>query len=140
MPLWTIHHTTGAYDADDKRAFARDITGYYTRIGLPAFYVVVVFHEHQPDSFLVGGEPAVDTVRIAIEHIAVHSDGPRQRRRISESLVALTKPWTADRGLYAEFHVDETPRELWMVDHLEPPAFGSAEEARWAEANRPTAS
>ncbi|WP_028473772.1 tautomerase family protein [Nocardioides alkalitolerans] len=139
MPLWTIHTATGTYTADDKRDLARAVTGFYTRIGLPAFYVVTVFEEHDRESFLIGGEPAVDAVRFVIEHIAVHSEGPEQRRGLSSAIHDLLAPFTTGRGLYSEFHVDETPRELWWVDGHEPPPFGSAQEKRWAEANRPVA-
>ncbi|MEO7351292.1 MAG: tautomerase family protein [Marmoricola sp.] len=137
MPLWTVHHSAGIYSAHDKRDFARDITSFYTRIGLPAFYVVVVFEEHEAESFWIGGEKAKDSVRFVIEHIAVHSDGAGQRRGLSKAIHRLVAPYTKDRGLYSEFHVDETPRELWMVDGLEPPPFGSTAEGLWAEKNCP---
>jgi phenylpyruvate tautomerase PptA (4-oxalocrotonate tautomerase family) len=137
MPLWTIYHTPDTYTAEDKHAFAQDITGYYTAIGLPAFYVVVAFQELTPGSFLIGGAPAERSVRIAIQHIAVHADGPETRTRIARSISRLIAPHTSDRQLYAEFHVDETPREMWMVDSLTPPTFGSDLEKVWARENRP---
>jgi len=137
VPLWTIHHSPDAFTSQHKQAFARDITGYYTRIGLPAFYVVVVFDEHAPDSMLIGGEPASGALRVVIEHIAIHLGGSEEMKGAARSLDAVIAKHAAPRGLYYEFHVDETPRELWMVDGLEPPPFGSRAEAVWAARNSP---
>lgn len=137
MPLWTIHHPVDAYSAQDKREFATAITGMYTSIGLPAFYAVTVFNPVHRESFLVGGEARDDSVRIAVEHIAVHTQDPSQQRRVSESISRLIAPFTIDRGLHSEFHVDETPRDLWMIDGVWPPPFGSAGERVWVEQNRP---
>jgi phenylpyruvate tautomerase PptA (4-oxalocrotonate tautomerase family) len=137
MPLWTVHHPTGTYTAEQKRDFARDVTAYYTRIGLPTFYVVVVFQEHEAESFLVGGEPAPRAVRVVVEHIAVHLGGSESMKQAARTLDAVIARHTAARALYYEFHVDETPRELWMVDGLEPPPFGSRAEAEWAARNSP---
>ncbi len=137
MPLWSIHHPVGVYSAADKREFATAITEYYTRIGLPQFYVVTHFHEVDAESFLVGGEPVSSTVRIVIEHIAGHSPDAESRRRIGESVQRIIAPFTLDRGLHAEFHIDETPADLWMIDGRWPPPAGSAEERQWAKQNRP---
>ena len=138
MPLWTVHHPTGTYTPAQKRDFATDITGIYTGIGLPAFYVVVAFTEHEPSSLLIGGEPASQAVRIVIDHIAVHQDGVDGMRRTAHRIDTVIARHTRDRGLYSEFHVDETPRELWVVDGHEPPPFGSSAEAAWARQNRPS--
>ena len=45
MPLWKIHHPAGAYSDADKSEFAEAITGIYTQIPIPAFYVVTIFEE-----------------------------------------------------------------------------------------------
>lgn len=137
MPLWTIHTPTGTYKAEEKKDFARDITAYYERIGLPRFYVVVVFQEHDSESFLIGGEPALSAVRVVVEHIAVHLGEPEEMRDAAHSLDAVIAAHTKARGLYYEFHVDETPRELWMVDGYDPPPFGSRAETEWATRNSP---
>ncbi|MEU1596043.1 tautomerase family protein [Streptomyces sp. NPDC005708] len=42
-----------------------------------------------------------------------------------------------ERGLYVEFHVGETPRELWMVEGQVPPPRGSEAERLWVRENRP---
>lgn len=137
MPLWSVYHPTATYTAQDKRDFATDITHYYTRIGLPKFYVVVQFHEIDPESFLVGGEPTGSSVRIVIDHIARHSNEPEQRTRIGETVHKVIAPYTTDRGLNSEFHIDETPQDLWMINGLWPPPAGSDAEKLWGEQNRP---
>ncbi|MFB7113044.1 tautomerase family protein [Streptomyces sp. NPDC056190] len=38
---------------------------------------------------------------------------------------------------YCEFHVDETPRDLWMTDGIAPPPPGSEAEKLWVQENRP---
>jgi hypothetical protein len=46
-------------------------------------------------------------------------------------------PHTLDRGLYLEFHVDESPRDLWMLAGMRPPDPGTEVEKLWARENRP---
>lgn len=139
MPLWTIYHPPEAYTDQDKREFAAAITANYVRIGLPKFYAVALFQPVDAASFLVGGEPTGKTVRIVVEHIAVHvdEDDTAMRLRTRESLNALIAPFTSDRGLDVEFHVDETPRDLWMIGGIAPPPWGSDAEKLWARENHP---
>ncbi|MFF2617938.1 tautomerase family protein [Kitasatospora sp. NPDC058046] len=137
MPLWHVYHPPGTYDPGQKKQLSTDITGFYTRFGLPRFYVVVIFHEVAADSFHVGGQPHGAAVRVVVEHIARHTEDPDLRRRTREALAALLAPHTTDRGLYCEFHVDETPRNLWMIDGLTPPPEQSETEKLWARENRP---
>ncbi|MFG1949360.1 tautomerase family protein [Nonomuraea sp. NPDC048826] len=138
MPLWHVYHPPGAYSEQEKEKFAEDATGFYARFGLPRFYVVTLFHEVARGSFLVGGRPADDAVRVVIEHIARHAEDPGLRDRMNEALGRLLARHTLDRGLHCEFHVDETPRDLWMIDGLRPPPTGSDAEERWARENRPS--
>jgi 4-oxalocrotonate tautomerase family enzyme len=70
MPLWHVYCPEDAYSAEDKRAFATRVTDLYAEIGLPRFYVGVVFHELPKDSFFIGGKPTNDFVRIWIDQIA----------------------------------------------------------------------
>ncbi|MCM6775654.1 tautomerase family protein [Nocardia sp. CDC159] len=137
MPLWHVYHPIGAYSAADKQNFARDITGIYTAVGLPEFYAMVLFHEVDTHDFYVGGRPAGDAVRIVVEHLARHLDDPVRRRAMTERLDAVMRPYTRDRGLHWEFHIDETPRDLWMIAGLWPPDPGTDAEKAWAAANRP---
>jgi phenylpyruvate tautomerase PptA (4-oxalocrotonate tautomerase family) len=137
MPLWHVYHPADAYSEQQKREFAEDATEFYARFGLPKFYVVMLFHEIPQASFLVGGEPSNETVRVVIEHIARHAEDPGLRERMGEALSRLLAPHTLDRGLHCEFHIDETPRDLWVIDGLRPPPTGSEAEKRWVRENRP---
>ncbi|MFI9275578.1 tautomerase family protein [Kitasatospora sp. NPDC052896] len=137
MPLWHVYHPPGAYSPVQKKQLADDITEFYARIGLPRFYVMALFHEVEASSFYVGGEPAQNAVRIVIEHIARHATDPAARRRTREALAALVAPHTTERGLYCEFHIDETAQDLWMMDGIAPPPARSEAEQRWARENRP---
>jgi phenylpyruvate tautomerase PptA (4-oxalocrotonate tautomerase family) len=137
MPLWHVYHPPGAYTDAQKKQLAADVTGLYAGVGLPRFYVVTLFHEVDPSSFYVGGESSGTSVRVVVEHIARHTDDPAARLRTGEALHRLLAPHTTDRGLYLEFHVDETPRDMWMIDGLHPPPTRSEAEALWVRENRP---
>ncbi|MGW4244450.1 tautomerase family protein [Nocardia sp. NPDC004722] len=138
MPLWQIYHPADTYTEQDKQDFAADITEVYTRVGLPAFYVVVQFHEMPAASVFVGGKPSGDTVRVVVKHIARHLDDGERRKRMTEHLDGVMRPYTHDRGLHMEFHIEDTPRDQWMIAGLWPPATGSDAEKEWAQANRAT--
>ena len=45
MPLWNLHCNENAYSTEDKKSFSEAITSIYTSVGLPRFYVSVVFHD-----------------------------------------------------------------------------------------------
>ncbi|AJE81842.1 hypothetical protein SLNWT_1466 [Streptomyces albus] len=137
MPLWHFHHPPGAWSAEDRKKLAGEVTALYTRFGLPPFYVVALFHPVEESSFLVGGEPAGNTVRVVVEHIARHSDDPEFRRRTCEAISGILDPYTRERGLSYEFHIDETPRDLWRIDGLAPPPTRSEAERLWFRENRP---
>jgi len=136
MPLWTIHHTPGIFNAETKRALAARITEHYESAGLPRFYVVTLFQETAPEDFYVGGEPTQVGIRVVIDHIARHAVDPESRRRITEWINQILTP-TLERhpGVHSEFHVDETSEELWMINGLVPPPGGSDAEKRWAREN-----
>lgn len=72
MPLWRIFSHSDTFSTAQKKALVQSITPFYTRSGLPAFYVNVVFIPVEPSSFYIGNQPVRDMVRIAIEHIAIH--------------------------------------------------------------------
>ena len=85
MPLWNIYTPVGAFTADQKKAFAKDITAKYTEtVGIPAFYVVVSFREVPEEDFLVGGEPVGNFVRIFVEDVARQLETPELRQWASE--------------------------------------------------------
>jgi phenylpyruvate tautomerase PptA (4-oxalocrotonate tautomerase family) len=137
MPLWNVYHPVGAYSEQEKRAFADRVTSLYAARGLPRFYVVTLFHEVDRGSFCIGGEPADDCVRVAIDHFARHYADAASKDSARKRIGAVIQTFAAGKGLRWEFHVDETPRELWMIDGLVPPPSGSDAEKMWAEENRP---
>jgi phenylpyruvate tautomerase PptA (4-oxalocrotonate tautomerase family) len=136
MPLWNVYHPVGVYSEAEKREFAKAVTSLYGAGGLPRFYVWTLFHEVDRDSFYVGGEPVDDCVRVAIDHIARHAEDPARRESVRRRIGALIQPFATAKGLRWEFHVDNTPRDLWMIDGLIPPPTGSDAEKLWAQENR----
>lgn len=136
MPLWTIHHTPGAFSGDGKSQLASDIADHYETVGLPRFYVVAVFNETRTEDFYVGGEPAAAGIRITIDHIARHNPDQQSRRRTTQWIKGMLQPHL-DRnpGLHWEFHVDETSEDLWIINGIVPPPAGSDAEKRWARQN-----
>jgi phenylpyruvate tautomerase PptA (4-oxalocrotonate tautomerase family) len=136
MPLWNVYHPVGAYSVAEKRDFAERVTGLYEAGGLPRFYVVTLFHEVDRGSFYVGGEPVDDVVRVAIDHIARHAEDPARRESVRDRIASVIGPFANAKGLRWEFHADETPRYLWMINGLVPPPSGSEVEQLWAKENR----
>lgn len=137
MPLWRIYHPTNVYSDTDKQRFAADITEFYTGVGLPEFYVVVLFTGVEESSFYIGRRPVTDAVRIVVDHLARHLDDPARRRRTAERLNEIIAPYTRVRGLHYEFNVTESPRDQWMIGGLFPPDTGSEAERTWARENTP---
>lgn len=86
MPLWIIYHPPTTFASpESKAAVAKAITGIYTPVPMPAFYVNVLFQVIEPASFYIGGvprpsphdeanEPGPDSarpfIRITIQNIA----------------------------------------------------------------------
>ncbi|MBY4207994.1 tautomerase family protein [Rhodococcus fascians] len=137
MPLWKIHHTPGLFADTEKAQLASDITDYYEKVGLPRFYVVVIFAETAPANLYIGGEQR-PSVRVEIAHIARHSDDSAGRRRISQRISDILAPHVGrHEGLHWEFHIDETSEELWRINGLVPPPGRSDAEKTWASTNRP---
>lgn len=140
MPLWNLYHPPGVWSAEDKKQLAEEVTALYTPFGLPKFYVVTLFHEVGPDSFLVGGEPRSASVRIQVDHIARQLEGPEMRAAAMAAANEVLRPFTEGRGLAWEIHVDETPVDLWTIDGQVPPRGRSEQERLWAAENRPVPS
>ncbi|KAK2037667.1 hypothetical protein LZ31DRAFT_560240 [Colletotrichum somersetense] len=139
MPLWVIFHSDGTFEDDaSKESLSADITKYYTRIGLPAFYVVVNFIKMTENTMWVGGEkPKKPFIRISIDHIAVNlPNDDKVYRRAADGVDAVIKPHIADKGYGWEFHINETERRLWKIDGFHAPPFGSEEEKTWSRDNR----
>ena len=136
MPLWNVYHPAGVYTEQEKREFADSVASLYGVRGLPRFYVVTLFHEVDRGSFYVGGEPVDDVVRVAIDHIARHYPDTAARESALQRINALIETFATGKGLRWEFHIDETPRDLWMINGLVPPPSGSDAEKLWVKENR----
>ncbi len=137
MPLWKIYHPEAAFSDDDKRAIAERLTGLYR--DLPPFYVGVVFEVVAKTSFYIGGQPADDFVRIAVDHIARQINDDDIRQQFLAAIGRLLAPYIADRGLRWEIHIDETPFNLWAIQGLRPPVPGTPAGEVWRLDNKPSA-
>ncbi|TPX30177.1 hypothetical protein SmJEL517_g06199 [Synchytrium microbalum] len=137
MPLHQIYHPVDAYSDKDKIEIAERITKMYTSIGLPPFYVVVLFHAVPSSSFYVGGRQTNKFIRVHTQHLARAFNGDSERKRKSmEYLDVALKPYTQDRGYDWETHVTEVDRELWRENGLVPPLPGTEAEKVWVKENR----
>ncbi len=125
MPLWLVFHPEGTFiTPESKQAMAADITTLYTTAGLPAFYVGGNFSTLPHTNIFVGGKNTQERpfIRFMVDHLAVHfGDDAERKLRVVNKLDALIKPHVADKGYDWEFHIDETPRELWKINGFIPP-------------------
>lgn len=143
MPLWQIFHPPNTFqDAASKSALAKDITANYTRIGMPAFYVVVNYIETEEKNMFVGGELAHTRgspfVRFVITHIHVNMPNEDSAYAgLTERIDAILKPHVGDKGYDWEYHVAETERRLWKLNGIVAPPFKSEDEKVWVKENRP---
>jgi len=64
-------------------------------------------------------------------------EDPAKGEALRNQIGKLIQPFATAKGLRWEFHVDETPRDLWMINGLVPPPSGSDAEKLWARENRP---
>lgn len=97
MPLWNLYCNKYAYSLEDKRSFAEAITDIYASVGMPRFYVSVVFHELPRNSLFIGGVPRNSFVRISIDHIA-RTTLPENRQEMLTFLNKYIDPFVRDRG------------------------------------------
>jgi len=67
MPDWRIYHPSGVFtDPSEREQLSQALTSIYTGIGLPAFYVVVIFIEMPPATLYRGGVPVVSIASISM--------------------------------------------------------------------------
>jgi phenylpyruvate tautomerase PptA (4-oxalocrotonate tautomerase family) len=137
MPLWTIYHTPNAFTVEQKAELAERITT-LCYPPLPAFYVGVAFHEMSPDNLYIGGKPADKFVRIAVDHIARTLPEAAQRAGWLDRARQALVPLFTERGLSWEMHIDETTRDLWLIQGLVPPMPNTEPEKKWKAENMPS--
>ncbi|KAF2807582.1 uncharacterized protein BDZ99DRAFT_446304 [Mytilinidion resinicola] len=142
MPLWQIYHPPTTFTTPASRApLAAALTALYTAIGLPAFYVVVLFHPLPDADTYVGGVAGADLarpfIRLVGNHVAVKMpDEDAYYAQFCGRLNEALKPHIEDKGYDWEYHVDETERRLWRIQGLYPPPHGSEEEKGWVQENK----
>ncbi|HTX83009.1 MAG TPA: tautomerase family protein [Streptosporangiaceae bacterium] len=78
--------------------------------------------------------PVLDPV--AIDIFARDVDKQARRESVRHRIRAVIQPFATAKGLRWEFHVDQTPRDLWMINGLVPPPAGSDAGQLWAKENR----
>jgi phenylpyruvate tautomerase PptA (4-oxalocrotonate tautomerase family) len=139
MPMWIVHAPEGVYSTEDKKNITEIITQFYVdTVALPRFYVVVRFDEYPVNSMWVGGVLVNDFVRIVVDHIARQMEDPAIRELCMSMMCEMLAPFTKDRGMRSEIHLDETAMDLWWVDGIKPPPPESEAEKKWALDNAPS--
>lgn len=138
MPLWKFYHAVEAFTAEEKQVLSERITKLYTASNLPAFYVAVVFQEIPKESLFIGGKPSGNFVRIWIDHIAGTMDTAAERERALKAFNAAIAPYVRDKAFDWEFHIDETPFDLWSIRGFRPLLPGTEDEARRVRENKPS--
>ncbi|KAJ7674009.1 putative oxalocrotonate tautomerase [Mycena polygramma] len=131
MPLHRFFVPKGLYTATDKTALSQAITEIYTRLGLPAFYVTVLFIELEPDNIFVGGKTKDTMVRVGIEHIALNFPDEANKRRFMDRYEKAIAPFTRTRGIDWEVQVSDCDRSLWHMNGMAPPLPGTELERLW---------
>ncbi|KAN0073939.1 putative oxalocrotonate tautomerase [Elaphomyces granulatus] len=136
MPLLRFYLPPNLLSVEEKRALSQKLAEIYKLQGLPAFYVNVFFIEIPNGSQYVGGEVADDFVRICIEHIAIGFPSDASKTLYMQNLDNVICPLFESKGYRWEYHISETPRDLWKVQSIVPPSHLSTTERKWARENR----
>ncbi|OZJ04313.1 hypothetical protein BZG36_03169 [Bifiguratus adelaidae] len=137
MPLHRIYHPKGVFSEDDKRQISQRLTKMYTDVGLPPFYVVVVFLPSESEDLWVGGEKNDHFVRIVSQHLARTMPTDDVKVNAMDRIDEAFAPFVKDRGLEWELHIEEVERDLWRENGLVPPMPGTEAEKLWVKHNKP---
>ncbi|KAI1710003.1 putative oxalocrotonate tautomerase enzyme domain-containing protein [Ditylenchus destructor] len=136
MPLHRFYVPEGLYTEDDKKKLAQSITDIYTSIGLPAFYVIILFIPVKKDSYYVGGKTNDKFVRVSIQHIARHFESYEVAKQFMDMYEAKLAPFIKDRGLDWEVAFEILDRNLCRTNGLPLPLSGSEGEKLWVRVNK----
>lgn len=139
MPLWDIVTSANALTKEDKQTIVDGITKIYTKVGLPAFYVVIRFSERSTGDLFVGGKYHPSHVVLQVYHLARNFASDEQKTGFLERVDKVLNPVMKGRGLDWEYTISESPRELWKSNGLVPPMPGTEMEKEWVRQNRPVA-
>jgi hypothetical protein len=102
MPLWRIYSHEDTFNEEQKVGLSKSITSFYSPgpdVGMPEFYVNVVFVPLPNNHIFIGGKPNNNFVRITVEHIARRQPDPDTegalaiRRRMMDRLHTVRAPW-----------------------------------------------
>ncbi|KAH7723639.1 hypothetical protein AAVH_08745 [Aphelenchoides avenae] len=137
MPLHRIYHAAGAFTDEQQQGLAQAITDIYVeKVGLPPFYVVVLFVEVAKESFFIGGEPTDKFVRITVQHIARQFENDEQKKGFLDLYEGTIAPFIKERGFDWEVSVELVDRDLWRENGLIPPQPNSEAEKEWKRLNK----
>ncbi|KAJ7171255.1 putative oxalocrotonate tautomerase enzyme-domain-containing protein [Mycena filopes] len=136
MPLHRFFTPRGLYTCEDKAAIAAAVTAVYTKINIPAFYVLVLFINVDPEDFFVGAKSTDKFLRIGVEHIARNFSSDEAKRNFMERYEKALAPFTSGRGIDWEVQITDDDRVLWNENGMAPPLAGSEEERIWKRENR----
>lgn len=153
MPLWQLYGPVNAWTPEEKAELAEKITDIYSSelaekhfgFQLPRFYTSVMFHELDPDSFFIGGQPRDQFVQIKVAHVARNNEGTADHKGVSVEQILtsylqmvndVVVPYVTRHGYEWEFHVENGPFETWVIDGMTPPPPWSEDERRWFKENK----
>lgn len=138
MPRWIIHHSPNTLTDEEKQAIAEGITNIYTRVGLPAFYVHLHFHQMSATETFIGGQSNPKFVDFTVYHTARSFQSEEQKQRFLSAVDKVLNPILEDKGADWEYFFTEAPRELWKINGMVPPEPGSEGEKEWQRLNQPS--
>lgn len=98
MSLHRIYHPPNAFSTAEKQGLAERITTLYTELGLPAFYVNVIFVATENESFFIAGQTQDKYVRIVIQHLAVQLQNDETKKIILQKYEKAILPFVKEKG------------------------------------------
>jgi phenylpyruvate tautomerase PptA (4-oxalocrotonate tautomerase family) len=97
MSLHRIYHPPDVFSAKDKQGLAERITALYTAIGLPEFYVNVIFVPIEKDSFFIAGQAKNKYIRIVIQHLASQLQDKEIKKTINDKYEKAIAPFIKEK-------------------------------------------
>jgi phenylpyruvate tautomerase PptA (4-oxalocrotonate tautomerase family) len=137
MPRWTIHLLAGSISPEEKDCIAESVTEVYTKMGIPAFWVNVFFHEHSLRGFYSGGKAQHSSIFFHIDHAARPFKSEEERLGFLDSIDAIMRPVLESKCFKWEFNVYDHPRENWRINGMIPPMDNPEVLQQWFEKNEP---
>ncbi|KAM0553985.1 hypothetical protein ACHAPJ_007060 [Fusarium lateritium] len=134
MPKWVFQHTKGAFTLEDKEELAKGMSNIYQTFGLPSFFAHVQFIELGPDDFWSGGvRPTHPSTTISIYHAAANVRNKEEGENFLKALDDVIRPVLKPKGIRWESNVYETPRDLWRLQGMAVPDFGTEMFKEWVK-------